>query len=123
MHEFPIAQSLIGIIEQEVLPYTGAKVTRVRVLIGKLSGVMPDALKFAFEAISVGGIAEGASLEIEEVPFRVRCHQCGEVFLVDDPFLTCPNCEGTDVEMVTGRELEIRSIEIEDGNQASEEHP
>lgn len=123
MHELAIAQSLIGIIEQEALPYTGAKVTRVRVLIGKLSGVMPDALKFAFEAISVGGVAEGASLEIEEVPLRIRCHQCGEVFFVDDPFLTCPHCEGTDVEMVTGRELEIRSIEIEDGNQASEEDP
>jgi len=123
MHELAIAQSLIGIIEQEALPYTGAKVTRVRVLIGKLSGVMPDALKFAFEAISVGGIAEGASLEIEEVPLRIRCHQCGEVLVVEDPFLTCPNCEGTDVEIVTGRELDIRSIEIEDGNQASEEHP
>lgn len=123
MHEFAIAQSLIGIIEQEVLPYTEAKVTRVRVLIGKLSGVIPDALKFAFEAISVGGIAEGASLEIEEVPLRIRCHQCGEVFPVADPFLTCSSCEGTDVEMVTGRELEIRSIEIEDGNQAGEEHP
>lgn len=123
MHELAIAQSLIGIIEQEALPYAGAKVTRVRVLIGELSGVMPDALKFAFEAISVGGIAEGASLEIEEVPLRIRCHHCGEVLAVEDPFLTCPNCEGTDVEMVTGRELEIRSIEIEDGNQASEEHP
>ena len=123
MHEFAIAQSLLEIIEQGALPYGGAKVTGVKLLIGKLSGVLPDALKFAFEAISVGGIAEGASLEIEEVPLRIRCHQCGDVFLVDDPFLTCPNCEGTDVEMITGRELEIRGIEIEDGNQASEEHP
>jgi hydrogenase nickel incorporation protein HypA/HybF len=123
MHELAIAQSLVEIIEQEALPYGGAKVTGVKLLIGKLSGVLPDALKFAFEAISVGGIAEGASLEIEEVPLRIRCNQCGKVFLVDDPFMTCPGCEGTDVEMVAGRELEIRSMEIEDGNQGNQEHP
>ncbi|UCC66629.1 MAG: hydrogenase maturation nickel metallochaperone HypA [Deltaproteobacteria bacterium] len=123
MHELAIAQSLLKIVEEEALPYQGAKVTRVKLLIGRLSGVVPDALKFAFEVISQGGVAEGASLEIQEVPVRLRCHQCGEVFVVDNPFLTCPHCEGTGVEMVSGRELEITGMEIEDGNQGGQEHP
>ncbi len=123
MHEFGIAQSLLEIVEQEALPYGGAKVTRVKLLIGKLSGVIPDALRFAFEAISMGGIAEGASLVIEEVPLRITCKQCRKASIMDDPFLMCPHCEGTDVEMIAGRELEIKDMEIEDGNQGNQEHP
>jgi len=123
MHEFAIAQSLLEIIEQEALPYGGAKVTRVKLLIGKLSGVIPDALRFAFKAISMGGIAEGASLEIEEVPMRTKCNRCGKISILEDPFMICPLCEGTDVELIEGRELEIRSMEIEDGNQGSQEDP
>jgi len=123
MHEFGIAQSLLEIVEQEALPYRGSRVTRVKLLIGKLSGVIPDALRFAFEVISMGGIAEGASLVIEEVPLRIQCNQCRRVSIMDDPFLICPHCEGTDVEMIAGRELEIKDMEIEDGNQGSQEHP
>ena len=122
MHEFSIAQSLLEIIEQETLPYRGAKVIKVNLRIGKLSGVMPGALRFAFEAISTGGIAEGASLVIEEMPLRIRCNQCMKDIIVGDPFLICPHCEGTDVEMIAGRELEIRNMEIEDGNQGSQTH-
>ncbi len=123
MHEFGIARSLLEIIEQEALPYGGAKVVRVRVRIGKLSCVIPDALRFAFEAISMGGRAQGASLLIEEVPLRIQCNQCRRVSIMDDPFLMCPHCEGTDVEMTAGRELEIKDMEIEDGNQGNQEHP
>ena len=116
MHELSVAQGLLEIIEQEARPYPGARVTRVHLRIGKLSAVVPDALRFAFEAITRGGIAEGASLEIEEVPLTIRCHQCDEVFTIDDPFMLCPRCEGFDVEMVSGRELEIKSMEIDNGD-------
>jgi hydrogenase nickel incorporation protein HypA/HybF len=116
VHELSVAQGLLEIIEQEARPYPGARVTRVHLRIGKLSAVVPDALRFAFEALTRGGIAEGAVLEIEEVPLTIRCHQCEEVFTVGDPFMVCPRCEGGDVEMVSGRELEIRSMEICDGD-------
>ncbi len=122
MHESAIAQSLLEIIEQETLPYAGAKVTTLTLRIGKLSGVMPEALTFAFEALSMGSRSEGASLIIEEVPLSIKCNQCGRVHIVDDPFMICPHCEGTDVEMIAGRELEIRNMEIEDGNQGSQTH-
>ncbi len=123
VHELAIAQSLLEIVEQEALPYGGARVRRIRLRIGRLSAVVPEALRFAFDAISRGGIAEGASLEIEEVPLRIRCHQCEEVFMMEDPFMACPGCAGLDVEMVSGRELEIRSMELEDGDQTGQGHP
>lgn len=118
MHELAVAQRLLEIVEQEARPYAGARVRRISLRIGRLSAVVPDALRFAFDAITRGGIAEGACLEIEEVPLSIRCRQCEEVFEVEDPFMVCPQCEGVDVELVSGRELEIRSMEIEDGDKA-----
>ena len=123
MHEFSIAQSLLEIVEQEVHPYAGAKVISVKVRIGKLSGVIPDALRFAFEMVSTGGRAQGASLVIEEIPLRITCKECKKVTVMDDPFLLCPHCQSTDVELIAGRELEIKEMEIEDGNQGSQKHP
>jgi hydrogenase nickel incorporation protein HypA/HybF len=118
MHEFAVAQRLQEIVEQEALPYGGAPVTRIWLRIGQLSSVVPEALRFAFAAISRGGIAEGAALEIEEVPLSIRCRPCEETFVIADPFLVCPRCAGIDVEMISGRELEIKSMEIENGDKA-----
>jgi hydrogenase nickel incorporation protein HypA/HybF len=123
VHELAVAQSLLEIVEQEARPYGGARVTRIQLRIGRLSAVVPDALRFAFDAITRGGAVEGASLEIEEVPLMIRCHQCDETVMAEDPFMICPRCEGLDVEMVSGRELEIRSMEIADGNHADQGHP
>jgi hydrogenase nickel incorporation protein HypA/HybF len=116
VHELSVAQSLLEIVEQEARPYSGARVTWIKLRIGQLSAVVPDALRFAFDAITRGGIAEGAVLEIEEVPLKIRCHQCDKAFTIDDPFMVCPRCGGSAVEMVSGRELEIRSMEICDGD-------
>jgi hydrogenase nickel incorporation protein HypA/HybF len=118
MHELGIAQSLLEIVEHEAQPYAGARVRRIWLRIGKLSTVVPDALRFAFDAVTRGGMAEGAVLEIEEVPLAIRCHACNEVCIVEDPFMICPQCGAADVEMISGKELEIRSMEIEDGDQA-----
>jgi len=122
MHESGIALSLLEIIEQEVLPYKGSKVINVKLRIGRISGVMPDALRFAFEALSTGGVADGASLEIEEVPIAIRCNTCKKVSVSDAPFMVCPHCKGVEVEMIGGRELEIREMEIDDGSEGSQEH-
>ena len=118
MHELAIAQSLLDIVEDEARAHNGVRVTKIRLRIGKLSSVVPDALRGAFEMLTRGGIAEDASLEIEEVPVSIRCHQCAEAFSTEEPFLVCPSCEGSDVELVAGRELELQSMEIEDGNKA-----
>ena len=118
MHELSIAQSLLEIVEQEASPFENARVVSVKLRIGKLSGVVPDALRFAFEVITKGGVAEGASLNIEEVPISIKCHQCQKVFVSEDPFMICPHCEGWDVEMVSGKELEIKELEIEDQEEA-----
>ena len=114
MHELSIAQSLLSIIEQEAAPYKNAKVIGIKLRIGRLSGVVTDALQFAFEVISKGGLAEGAYMDIEEVPIEIRCNRCNKTFIAEDPYMFCPHCDGLDVEMISGRELDIKEIEIDD---------
>jgi hydrogenase nickel incorporation protein HypA/HybF len=115
MHELSIAQSMLEIVEKEAAPFNKAKVTLIKLRIGKFSGVVPDALRFAFEIIRKGSVAEGASLEIEEVPISIKCNECRKVFGAEEPFMICPHCDGLNVEMVSGKELEIKEFEIDDG--------
>jgi hydrogenase nickel incorporation protein HypA/HybF len=115
MHEFSIATSLLEIISQESLSYRGARVKAVKLKIGTLSGVVPEALEFAFQVLSEGTVAEGARLVIERVVLGIACNACGRSSMPVDPFIICPHCGSGDVEIKAGRELEIESMEIEDG--------
>jgi hydrogenase nickel incorporation protein HypA/HybF len=123
MHEFSIATSLLEIITHEALPYPGARVKKVTLRIGALSGVLPHALRFSFEILSEGTVAEGATLVIEEIPLTLSCKNCGRTSSPEDPFLICPFCESTEVALTGGRELEILNMEIENGNQGHYSRP
>jgi hydrogenase nickel incorporation protein HypA/HybF len=108
MHELSITESLID----AVLDRTGDRqVTLVNLRIGPLSGVLPDALRFCFEVASEGTTLAGASLNIDEPQGRARCRTCGDVFGLDDLILLCP-CGSADVEVVSGRELMVTSVEV-----------
>jgi len=115
MHEFSIATSLLSIIAGEAARFQGASVKTVNLRIGTLSGVVPEALEFAFHALSPGTVAEGAHLVIEKVALRIACNACGIESIPTEPFMVCPRCGSGDVDIRSGRELEIESMEIEDG--------
>jgi len=115
MHEFSIATSLLSIITDEAARFQGAPVTTVNLRIGTLTAVVPEALEFAFQALSRGTVAEGANLVIERVALRVACNACGMESIPTDPFIICSHCGSGDVDIRSGRELEIESMEIEDG--------
>ncbi|HJL15581.1 MAG TPA: hydrogenase maturation nickel metallochaperone HypA [Sandaracinaceae bacterium LLY-WYZ-13_1] len=83
----------------------------VRVDVGRLAAVLPDALRFAFELAREGTPAEGASLEIREIPGEARCRACGATLSLDRPYGTCA-CGGTDLEWLAGEELLIREMEV-----------
>jgi hydrogenase nickel incorporation protein HypA/HybF len=85
----------------------------VRLRIGALSGVVPEALEFAFEALTPGTLAEGGRLAIEDVPARFWCASCAREFQADDMFADCPDCHQPSAELRAGRELELASLEIE----------
>ena len=113
MHEMSIAQSLLDIIFQKSRHHQVKLVSSVSLKVGELSAVETESLRFCFQVISEGTIAEGARLDIERVPIRCRCRKCGLEFTVKELSFNCPECEGTAVEMLTGKELNLESFEAE----------
>ncbi len=108
MHELGITQDIVEVACDRA---EGRRVRRIVLEIGKLSGVLPDAIRFCFDLCCEGTIAEGAALEIEEPPGRVRCRGCGEEFTIDRPFARC-SCGETDLIWLGGEELKIKEMEI-----------
>ena len=88
---------------------------KIRVKVGKASGVVADSLLFSFECARAGTVAEGASLEIEEVPVGGYCRDCSRDFDVDGQYvLECPRCGGPSFSVDRGHELEVIDLEVED---------
>jgi len=80
--------------------------------VGALSGAVPEALRFAFDAVTRGTMAEGAGLEIDEVSAVCHCASCRLEFPASDLFCECPRCNRPSAEIRRGRELELTSLEV-----------
>jgi hydrogenase nickel incorporation protein HypA/HybF len=115
MHEAAIAAGILEVVSGTLADRREARLTGVRVRIGRLAGVLPDCLTFAWEVLREGTAAGGVPLRIEEVPVTARCRSCGIEYDVPELSLICPRCGGLDVEMLTGRELEVTELEVEEG--------
>ncbi|EGJ51589.1 hydrogenase maturation nickel metallochaperone HypA [Desulfocurvibacter africanus] len=117
MHEMSIAQSLIDIVDQEMKKHGVTKLLKVKVMHGRLANVVPEALHFAWQALTLETPFEGAELVTEEVPLKVRCKQCGITFEPEDATLLlmiCPQCgEEFGHEVLSGKELYIENLEAE----------
>jgi hydrogenase nickel incorporation protein HypA/HybF len=109
MHELAITQS---IVEAIVAKLGDTPVLGVRLEIGRLAGVVPDSIRFCFDLVTEGTPMAGAWLEISEPPGRAACRDCTEVSDVDSLIVLCPKCGSADVEVLSGRELRIESVEV-----------
>ena len=87
------------------------RITAMRLRVGTLSGVVPDALRFAFDVVCRGTLAEGATLEIEPVAAASWCTACRTEFAAPDYFNECPHCHKVSGELQRGREIEIATVE------------
>lgn len=108
MHELAITQSLVDAVTEHT---GGAPVVAVHLRVGRLSGVVPDAMRFCFELVTEGTPLHGAVLDIDEPAGRAHCRSCGDVFGLCDLVLLCP-CGSADVVVLAGRELAIASVEV-----------
>ncbi|SDZ52392.1 Hydrogenase-3 nickel incorporation protein HypA [Asanoa ishikariensis] len=108
MHELSITQSVVD----EVRARAGERrVHAIRLRVGALTAVVPDAMHFCFDLVSAGTVVEGARLDIDLVPGRAACRACGVSFDLPDPVLLCA-CGSADVSVLAGRELKIVSMEV-----------
>lgn len=113
MHETAIAQSLIDLMVREAESAGGGRIAAARLVLGEMSGVDEETLRFAFDVCTRGTIAEGCRLDVERVPVRLRCRACGAEG-ADDPFLPCGTCGAVGYEMLSGRELRLASLDLDD---------
>ncbi|MHB8883797.1 MAG: hydrogenase maturation nickel metallochaperone HypA [Methylovirgula sp.] len=109
MHEMGITQSIVAIVAEQA---AGRKVLRVTLEIGKLSSIMPDAIRFCFDVVAQGSALDGATLDILEIPGRARCFDCGREIVLDEIFGRCV-CGSQQLERLSGDELNIKSMELE----------
>jgi len=108
MHELAITESIVSTVSERV---RGRRVTRVVLEIGRLSGVVPDAVRFCFDLCAEGTELAGARLDIVQLSGHARCRACGEEADVDDPLALCA-CGSADLDVRDGQELRIREVEV-----------
>ena len=113
MHEFSIAQNMVELAASELEKAQGNKVTSMNLKIGKMSGVVPEALAFAFPAAAKGTKLEACKLNIMEIPMEVECMSCNQLNELDEFVLICPSCSSTLLKIKKGKEIQIESMEIE----------
>ncbi len=113
MHELSIIQNVFQIIENVAEENRLTHISHVKLQVGKLQQIVPDMLTFAFETVAQGTKADGASLEVAEVPITMKCNHCGDEFLVEEHIYICPACSETDLTMLRGMEIILESVEGE----------
>ena len=125
MHEYSIAQALVDQVVEIARENRATRVTRAVVQVGKLRGIVPEILRWGFDICAADTVAQGAALEIEEVPILIRCQACGAENELDWPIYLCPACNSASVTQVKGNELFLLSMEIadDDTDTSPSEHP
>jgi hydrogenase nickel incorporation protein HypA/HybF len=112
MHEMALTESVVEIACEEARKAGAERVTRIALDIGRLSAVVPDAMRFCFEAVAKGTAAEGAALDISEPPAAGWCLDCGKTVPLEERFGPCPDCGLYHVQMTAGDEMKIRELEV-----------
>ena len=119
MHEMGIATEIVRIVTDSIpAEMAGSKVARVNLKVGKLAAVVPQSLRFCFEIVAKETPVEGAQLNIQEVAVVARCNSCDHQWEIGEPVFICPQCQSGSIEMLSGRELDIDSIELEEDEDA-----
>jgi hydrogenase nickel incorporation protein HypA/HybF len=115
MHEVSIAIAICEEVTQRATSERAKRIVAVRLRAGELTGIVSDALRFAWEVVTEGTIAAGSQLEIERIPVQINCRTCSSVQApIAANALLCARCGTPAAEIVRGRELEVTAMEILD---------
>lgn len=113
MHELSLAASIVDIVERHA---GGVAVRSVYLKVGRLRQVVPDALTFGFEALVQDTPLQGATLELQLIPAVGRCRACGVETTLEEFPLLCGGCGGLDLEILSGEEFFVESLEVEEAD-------
>jgi hydrogenase nickel incorporation protein HypA/HybF len=113
MHEVSLIESVVAIVVDERKRQAFSRVRKIRLQLGALGHAEPDALRFCFEAVTKGTIADGAELMIDIIPGEGRCSACRQRVAMVDRFVSCPLCGSPSVLMTAGDALRVAELEVE----------
>jgi hydrogenase nickel incorporation protein HypA/HybF len=113
MHEMSLAESVLQAMEDAARAQHFHKVLAVRLEIGALSGVEPEAMRFCFDAVVRDSLAQGAQLEIIELPGTGWCMACAKTVPMREVFGECPECGSVQMQVTGGTEMRIKDLEVE----------
>jgi hydrogenase nickel incorporation protein HypA/HybF len=113
MHEMSLCEGVLQILEDHAKRQGFNRVKTVWLEIGALSGVEPEAMRFSFDAVTHGSLADGAALEIIDIPGSAWCMQCAKSVTVSQRYDACPDCGGYQLQVTGGDEMKIKELEVE----------
>ena len=112
MHEMALCEAIVQALEEQATVHAYTRVKRVRLAVGPLSCVEPEALRFSFDACTRGTLADGAVLDIIDTEGTAWCFGCCKTFPVTGHGQECPACGGHQVQVMTGDEFTIKDMEV-----------
>ncbi len=113
MHEMSLCEGVLQVLQDNARSQGYQRVKTVWLEIGGLAGVELDAMRFSFDAVTRGTLAERAKLEIIEVPGEAWCMQCATTVAVQQRFDACPDCGSYQLQVTGGEEMKIKELEVE----------
>ncbi|MBW9265608.1 MAG: hydrogenase maturation nickel metallochaperone HypA [Candidatus Thiodiazotropha sp. (ex. Lucinisca nassula)] len=113
MHEMSLCEGVLQVLEEQAVTQGYSMVKRVWLEIGALSGVEPEAMRFGFEAVMKGTLADSARLEIIHLPGEAWCMQCSKPVQVTARYEACPECGSYQLQVTGGDEMRIKELEVE----------
>jgi hydrogenase nickel incorporation protein HypA/HybF len=113
MHEMSLCEGVLRILEEQAGAQQFTRVNTVWLEIGDLSSVEIEAMRFGFEVVMKGTLADGARLEIIEVPGQAWCMQCMKPVTIKHRFDACADCGGHQLQVTGGEEMRIKELEVD----------
>ncbi len=118
MHELAVTESILHIALDEAARHGAQRLTAIHLVVGELTGYVPDSIQFYFDVLSQDTPAAGAVLAVRRVPARVRCASCQADYAPEAGLLwLCPACGGLGGEVISGQELLVESINVDEVGQ------
>ncbi len=114
MHELPATQSILDIALKHAEQAHASRVTGLHIVVGQIASMVDDSVRFYWDIISKGTLAEGADLDFRRVPLELACLDCATRFYPGKEDFACPNCNGARVKVVGGEEFYLEAIDIEE---------
>lgn len=113
MHELSVTKGLLKICIEEGERYKVKKINKVNIMVGELTGLVPNCISYYFNIVAKGTIAEGTEIVIKKIPVSIYCEECGFEGELGKNNYCCPKCSGSKYKIIKGREFYLDTMEVD----------